>query len=56
MISLLTKWYARNRTYRKTYKELSSLTMHQLKDLGLCSSSIEQIARESAYGKEARYV
>jgi uncharacterized protein YjiS (DUF1127 family) len=56
MISLLTEWYARNRTYRKTYKELSSLTVHQLKDLGLCSSSIEQIALEAAYGKEARYV
>jgi uncharacterized protein YjiS (DUF1127 family) len=56
MISLLTKWYARNRNYRKTYKELSSLSVHQLKDLGLSYSSIEQIARESAYGKEARYV
>jgi uncharacterized protein YjiS (DUF1127 family) len=56
MISLLTEWYARNRNYRKTYKELSSLTVHQLNDLGLTRGSIEQIARESAYGKEARYV
>ena len=56
MISLLTEWYARNRTYRKTYKELSSLTVHQLNDLGLNRGSIEQIAREAAYGKEACYV
>jgi uncharacterized protein YjiS (DUF1127 family) len=56
MISLLTKWYARNRNYRKTYKELSSLTNHQLNDLGLCRSSIEQIASEAAYGKAAVYV
>jgi uncharacterized protein YjiS (DUF1127 family) len=56
MISLIVKWYARNRTYRKTYKELSSLTVHQLKDLGLHYSSIDQIAFEAAYGKEARGV
>ena len=56
MISLLTKWYARNQIYRKTYKELNSLTNHQLKDLGLSRGSIEQIALEAAYGKEACYV
>ena len=56
MISLLTKWYARNRNYRQVYKELNSLTNHQLDDLGLTRGCIDQVARESAYGKAAVHV
>ena len=56
MINEIVKWYARKKIYRQTYKELNSLTNHQLSDLGLSRGSIEQIALESAYGKEAKYV
>ncbi len=56
MISLLTKLYTRRQTYRQIYKELNSLTNHQLDDLGLTRGCIEQVARESAYGKESHYV
>lgn len=56
MIRQIKVWMARRKTYRQTYKELNSLTNHQLKDLGLSRSAVEQIALEAAYGKEARYV
>ena len=56
MISLLIKWYARNRAYRQVYRELNALTNRQLDDLGLTRGCIDQVARESAYGKEAVYV
>jgi uncharacterized protein YjiS (DUF1127 family) len=56
MIAQFKTWLIRRRVYRQTYKELNSLTNHQLSDLGLNRGSIEQIAFESAYGREARYV
>lgn len=52
MIAKLTNWYAKNRMYRQTYKELSSLSIQELRDLGLTYNSIKQIALEAAYGKE----
>lgn len=57
MIRMLKEWYIKSRTYRQTYKELNSLSNHQLKDLGLTRNLVQEIALEAAYGKDsARYV
>lgn len=39
------------KTYRSTIRELSSLSDRSLADLGLSRGMIEDLARESAYGK-----
>ena len=38
------------RAYRRTIRELSDLSAHDLADLGLHHSEIRRIARESVYG------
>jgi len=56
MITQIKLWFARRRAYRQTYKELNSLTDHQLDDLGLGRGLINQFALEAAYGEKGRYV
>lgn len=52
MIRALIDAYRKNSIYRQTYRELSTLTDYELRDLGIHDSSIDVIAREAAYGKE----
>lgn len=41
------------RAYRRTIRELSHLSAHDLADLGLHYSEIERVAHESVYGARA---
>lgn len=50
MITKFKMWYARNRVYKQTLKELNSLNYHQLRDLGLSPDMIPVIASQAAYG------
>ncbi len=52
MIKVLINAYRKHSTYRSTYKELSRLSNHELQDLGLHRSMLEDVARDAAYGKE----
>ena len=54
----LTSWFhtvreqlARQRSYRRTLNELSTLSAHQLADLGLHRSSLRQAAHSAVYQK-----
>lgn len=42
--------FARRRLYRKTVRELNTLTAGELADLGLNRSMIRNLAREAVYG------
>ena len=42
--------YGAWRIYRRTFNELSGLSMRELDDLGISRSEIRRIALESAYG------
>lgn len=56
MITKLKLWLAKRQMYKHTYRELSSLNNHELRDLGLDRSMLHNVAFEAAYGKETRYV
>ncbi len=43
--------YGQYMTYRRTVRELSSLSDRALSDLGLSRSMIKGLAREAAYGR-----
>lgn len=45
-----TEAYHAWRMYRRTYNELSDLSVRELDDLGINRSEIRRIALESAYG------
>lgn len=51
MITQFKTWYARRKVYRQTVKELSSLTPHELRDLGITAEMIPAIAAEATYGE-----
>lgn len=42
---------ARRKVYHATFSELSALTDRDLKDLGICRSTIKRIAMEAAYDR-----
>ena len=48
--ALRDKW-RRHGVYRETIRELTSLTVRDLADLGIHRSQIQAIAMEAAYGK-----
>ena len=41
------------RLYRRTIRELSQLSAHDLADLGLHRSEIRRVARETVYGRRS---
>ncbi len=43
--------YGQYQTYRKTLRELESLTKRELNDLGLNQYTLRAVAREAAYGE-----
>jgi uncharacterized protein YjiS (DUF1127 family) len=43
--------YGQYQTYRKTLRELESLTKRELNDLGLNQYTLQAVAREAAYGE-----
>lgn len=43
--------YASYKTYRSTVKELSRLTDYELLDIGLSRHDVEELARQTAYGR-----
>jgi uncharacterized protein YjiS (DUF1127 family) len=43
--------FGQYQTYRKTLRELESLTKRELNDLGLNQYALHAIAREAAYGE-----
>lgn len=45
-----TQRFVNYRTYRRTVKELSVLSSHNLADLGLHRSEIRRVAHETVYG------
>ena len=51
MIAKIKMWYVRHKAYKQTIKELNSLTLHQLYDLGFAPDMIPVIAAEAAYGR-----
>lgn len=55
MIKKFLNWYKARRMFKHTYRELSSLSNHELKDLGIDRSLITRIAFEAAYG-DGRHV
>jgi len=52
MTSLRAAWQ-RSRVYANTYNELSALSTRELDDLGISRSSINRLAYEAAYGRDA---
>ena len=46
----MRKARVKRRVYRATYHELSGLTDHDLRDLGIPRSNIKRLALEAAYG------
>ena len=54
MIEALKNWYHRRRVFKQTYRELNSLTNHELDDLGLDRTLITRVALEAAYGRDYR--
>jgi uncharacterized protein YjiS (DUF1127 family) len=50
MIAKIKMWYVRHKAYKQTIKELSCLTIHELRDLGLTRDMIPEIASQAAYG------
>ena len=54
MINKLSNWYSKHRAYKQTYKELNSLTNHELYDLGFDRGMIKHVAYEATYGSENR--
>ncbi len=58
LFASLTSWlhtvreqFARHRSYRRTYNELSALSSSQLVDLGLHRSGLQHTAYEAVYGQ-----
>jgi uncharacterized protein YjiS (DUF1127 family) len=51
MIKQIKTWLAHRKIYNQTYKELSCLTIHELRDLGLTQDMIPEIATEATYGR-----
>jgi uncharacterized protein YjiS (DUF1127 family) len=43
--------YGQYQTYRKTLRELESLSKRELNDLGLNQYTLRAVAREAAYGE-----
>jgi uncharacterized protein YjiS (DUF1127 family) len=50
MIESLKKWYRQRLIYKQTYRELNSLTNHELDDLGIDRTMVTRVALEAAYG------
>jgi len=50
MIQRLLQWLKSRRTFNKTYRELSRLTNHELRDIGVDRTMITRISLETAYG------
>lgn len=51
IVARVREFFARSRTYRTTFKELSALSEYELNDIGLSRSMIHDVARETAYGR-----
>lgn len=51
MINQIKVWYARRKIYNQTYRELNSLTHHELRDLGITAEMIPAVAFEATYGR-----
>lgn len=51
MFKNIKKWYAQRLVYRQTFRELSSLTPHELRDLGITREMIPVVAAEATYGE-----
>ena len=51
MFDALVEMFRRYSVYRSTYNELSRMTNEELRDIGLDRSIIEEVARDSAYGR-----
>ena len=54
MIKSLINAYRKHMIYRATYNELLKLSDHELYDLGIDRSQVEQVAIEAAYGEEPK--
>ena len=52
MIKEIKLWFNQRRDYRRTFRELNSLTDYELSDLGLCRGMINDVASKAIYGKE----
>ena len=50
MINFIKKWLDRQKIYNQTYRELSSLTVRELHDLGLTPDLIPYVASAAARG------
>jgi uncharacterized protein YjiS (DUF1127 family) len=50
MLKALIKYFQRQKTYRRTYNELSKLSTRELDDIGINRCMISRIAAETAYG------
>lgn len=51
MFSTLVEMFSKYSMYRSTYNDLSRMTNEQLRDIGLDRSNIEEVARDSTYGR-----
>jgi uncharacterized protein YjiS (DUF1127 family) len=51
LIERLAQAFADYRAYRTTHDELAGLTDRDLDDIGVSRHSIDDVARESAYGR-----
>lgn len=52
MISAIRRWIARRAVYRRTYRDLYSMSDRELYDLGITRGDIEGLAYEATYGEK----
>ena len=48
IVAGIQRWWRVERSFRKTYNELSALTERELNDLGIARADISRIARDAA--------
>jgi uncharacterized protein YjiS (DUF1127 family) len=54
MINKIKNWYRQRSMFKQTYRELSTMTNHELADLGIDRTMITRISLEAVYGDKHR--